>query len=165
MEVINMAEFMTKREIKERLRKMNVGFNPEIGRKSYLIEKYTEALKDDVKVKEIKEELKGDMEVKEEKEKGRKRKRTWKWSDVVEEEKDKVKSVNSEKKDENGKEDDKVGDKMNKSEESDERTESVDNDNNKEICKDTNCVSCDNDNNNDNIVNNESKSNHNETSP
>ena len=35
------------------------------------------------------------------------------------------------------------------------------NDNNKEICKDTNCVSCDNDN----IVNNESKSNHNETSP
>ena len=158
-----MAEFMTKREIKERLRKMNVGFNPEIGRKSYLIEKYTEALKDDVKVKEIKEELKGDAEVKEEREKGRKRKRTWKWSDVLEEEKDKVDSTSGDKKDKNGKEDDKIGDKMNKSEESDERTESVDNDN-KEVCKDTSCVSCDN-NKNDNTVNNKSKSNHNETSP
>ena len=109
-----MAEYMTKREIKERLRKMNVGFNPNVGRKSYLIEKYTEALKDDNKVKVIEEELKGDMEVKEGRDKERKRKRTWKWKDVTEEKEGRaenqrsVKDEKGENVNEEGKEDEKT---------------------------------------------------------
>ena len=48
---------LTKNEIKRRLNKMMVPFNPELTQKTYFIEKYDNAVKDPEKRKWIQEEI------------------------------------------------------------------------------------------------------------